>query len=726
MRKLIPVSIISSRLFHRPSSIVKRQFTIFALLFLPLAACGRYGVERERSRTQFFAEVLMRESGRWIGDDGFFRNNLLQSHSPEYAEWCAMALGRIANPQTLPLLYQALRSSNAGVRAASAFAIGEIEDRDRIREQYLSPDAEAGVQLLRLLEDPSLAVRMRAVEALGKIGSGVEAAEIVRRLERFSFREPPGERAYLGFALAALGRLKDPVAVPMLERFAGSDDPDLRWRALDALALLQSGSSAPLFIKNLRSANSEVQAHAACGMGMVADAREAALLSPLLFPRREKTGEAIPLPVRICAAQSLGIMKNPDAASAIEAAVSADPPDARHPDQRIFAFHAAGALGNIARRESESALLPLLKFPGPIADKAAIALAKILRGDAERFFGLAQKHRLNGQVSESAWAQSMAALGGLDAAEELSRMLDRAAVSSLADERQALPDILSALAEMDARPPQEIWDRWIRLRDCAILPAAIAAYQDQPGIKTPWTPIIQAHAACSSSSNVQARIEILSFLRPWVREKEVQQLLGTSLKDPERNVRSAAGTLLRGAGATDISEAPASRGGALTDASSIVLAVTRKNSTIAQVETTQGTLEIELFREEAPVTVQSFVMLAKRGIYDGMELARAFPFRIEGNLPRTGFIVGRMINGEINMRSFERGSIGMAAAGGNSDSGKLFITLAPQPRLDGIHTCFGRIVSGLQAADRIGPGDRILRIHIKETIAFHDYQNYEN
>jgi len=66
----------------------------------------------------------------------------------------------------------------------------------------------------------------------------------------------------------------------------------------------------------------------------------------------------------------------------------------------------------------------------------------------------------------------------------------------------------------------------------------------------------------------------------------------------------------------------------------------------------------------------------------------------------------------------------MALAGEDSDPGGFFIALAPRPQLDGRHTCFGHVISGIQVADKIGPGDRILRIRIKETINYHDYQRY--
>jgi len=93
-------------------------------------------------------------------------------------------------------------------------------------------------------------------------------------------------------------------------------------------------------------------------------------------------------------------------------------------------------------------------------------------------------------------------------------------------------------------------------------------------------------------------------------------------------------------------------------------------------------------------------------------------------LGNTGARAGRPLRSEVNMRPFERGSVGMALSGGDSRADSFFIALAPQPYLDGINTCFGRVISGLQVAERMALGDRIKQIRIKETISFHDYYRY--
>jgi peptidyl-prolyl cis-trans isomerase B (cyclophilin B) len=162
-----------------------------------------------------------------------------------------------------------------------------------------------------------------------------------------------------------------------------------------------------------------------------------------------------------------------------------------------------------------------------------------------------------------------------------------------------------------------------------------------------------------------------------------------------------------------------------SDAFYAALAVSRKNSTIAAVETNRGTLEIELFREDAPVTVATFVLLAKSGTYDNMELYQApQKHRVEATISRTRQGFAHNIYSEVNLRPFERGRVGMALANRLADPGRFFISLAPLPYLNGIATCFGQIVSGMQVAETITAGDRIKHISIRETISFLDYRRY--
>lgn len=702
-----------------------RVLILSLLLFLPIS-CGRHKLRPgEIERNQFFAEILRRENRRFIGEDGFFKTNLLVNPYPEVQKWCAMALGRIGNPQALPWLYQAARTGDAAVRATSAFAIGEIEDRELLDEKFLPPDPQATAELVRLLDDPSLTVQMRAAEALGKIGSASGAAEIIRRLERFSYGGSPAERAYLELSIAALMRLKDPAAIPVLEKLAEANDPEIQWHAVNALIELQDKGACPLFVHLLNSPNSELRAYAARGLGVCGDPSLASLLLPLLPPRQQQTGNN-PISVRFCALQALSNLKNPAVIPSIRAALEADPIDDAHPDQQNFAIHAAATLGSIGAVEGEAVLLPLLKCSGPVANDTVIALAKILKGNPERFWGLIDESRFTNPAAMRAWAQAMEELGGRNAADELHRMLVQSAEKPLAMEIETLPSILASLAKLDPPGFQETLLPFLGSHNAVLMRAAVAAYRPAPRIKEPWAPVVEAFEACPVGSNTEARIDILKHLTPWISERKVQDTLYHGLRDPERSVRLISAGLLRRAGVAGVSEDPGPSDSYITEATSYALAATRKNRTTAILETARGAIEIELFSEDAPVAASIFVSMARRGVYNGLEFTRAAPFFLieGGDYYGARGVSGRAIPCEINMRPFERGSVGMTLEDKDSGTGRFFITLAPQPQLDGMHTCFGRVISGMQTADKIIPGDRIKRILIKEDSTFFDYRRY--
>jgi peptidyl-prolyl cis-trans isomerase B (cyclophilin B) len=724
-RLLRPLS-ASSRLFNHQSAFANRKSTRLLILWLlPLVSCGRYQARDELVRNQSFVEILKREDRRWIGEDGFFDYNLLANPYPEVRQWSAIALGRIACPASLPLLYKALHTGDAAARAASAFAIGEIEDREAIKEEYLDPDPDAVVELVRLLDDRSITVRMRAIEALGRIGSHSEAAAIVRQLEIFHFGGMPAERAYLDASITALARLGDPAVETVLERFADTNDSEIQCRALDALIRIQAKKARPLFAKNLKNPNPEIRSYAARGLGITGDPDLATMLLPLLPPRSGEADTSTPLSVRFSALQSLGELKNPVAIPSIEAALFADPIDHEHPDQITFAIEAAAALGRIGSDAGLSVLLPLLKISGPVGSNAVIALAKILKEDPERFFDLVDPSQFTDPAALPAWTEAMVELGGPDAVEELERNLVKTLKQDGPAKTEVLPLILTALAKAGAPDLQDILAPFLRSRNAALLSAAIAAYRPTPGAKAPWNTIIQAFAASAASGNIQARLEILSHLKPWIHKESVQQLMRSALKDPERSVRLASAALLRKSGVTGIAENTGPSKRTVTDAFCRALAATRKNSTIARLETDRGTIEIELFREDAPFTVANFALMVTGGAYNGMEFELVAPLNlIEGRSPRSMRGGSRTIAGEVNMRPFDRGSVGMARAGVYSETNSFFISLAPLPYRDGIYTCFGRVVSGMQVADRIASGDHIRKISIKETISFQDYQRY--
>ncbi len=137
----------------------------------------------------------------------------------------------------------------------------------------------------------------------------------------------------------------------------------------------------------------------------------------------------------------------------------------------------------------------------------------------------------------------------------------------------------------------------------------------------------------------------------------------------------------------------------------------------ATIDTAKGSIILELFAADVPVTVNNFVFLARDGYYDGTTFHRVIPdFMAQAGDP-TG--TGRGGPGynfadEFTRHTHVTGALSMANAGPNTNGSQFFITYAPQPHLDGHHSVFGLLKYGMSVLEKIANGDVIERITIEE------------
>jgi peptidyl-prolyl cis-trans isomerase B (cyclophilin B) len=136
-----------------------------------------------------------------------------------------------------------------------------------------------------------------------------------------------------------------------------------------------------------------------------------------------------------------------------------------------------------------------------------------------------------------------------------------------------------------------------------------------------------------------------------------------------------------------------------------------------RMETDRGLIELELYPQHAPKTVNNFVFLTEEGFYDGVVFHRVIAnFVIQGGDPTgtgtggPGYKFEDEVKG--NPLKHETGVISMANAGPGTNGSQFFITHSPQPHLDGKHTVFGKVVSGQDVVDAIRQGDRMITVEI--------------
>ncbi|MFB5266021.1 peptidylprolyl isomerase [Paenibacillus enshidis] len=130
-----------------------------------------------------------------------------------------------------------------------------------------------------------------------------------------------------------------------------------------------------------------------------------------------------------------------------------------------------------------------------------------------------------------------------------------------------------------------------------------------------------------------------------------------------------------------------------------------------------GVVEIQFLPEEAPNTVANFEKLANSGFYNGLSFHRVIPgFVAQGGCPvgnGTGG-PGYTIDCETatNTTKHEKGVLSMAHAGRNTGGSQFFICYAPQPHLDGVHTVFGKVISGMEHIDAVKQGDKMKEVTV--------------
>ena len=141
----------------------------------------------------------------------------------------------------------------------------------------------------------------------------------------------------------------------------------------------------------------------------------------------------------------------------------------------------------------------------------------------------------------------------------------------------------------------------------------------------------------------------------------------------------------------------------------------------AKISTAKGNMTVEFYKKDAPKTVENFVTLSKKGYYDGLTFHRVIPdFVIQGGCPDgtgaggPGYSIDCELNGE--NQHHDKGVLSMAHAGRNTGGSQFFICHSRNntAHLDGNHTCFGKVIDGLDVIDSITAGDKINKIEIIE------------
>ena len=646
------------------------------------------------SRIEKMGRILALEDRRTAG--GGELEGLLRDEDRGVRRRAALAAGRIADAALVPVLLELMDDGEAEVRQMAAFALGLVGDR------------QAAPRLTVALADPVAVVRARSAEALGRIG-GVGAAEAIAQMavaatpagaDVLVIRgDDPGSPTdpwlALRLSLFALARLKDARAAESVLLRAGRPRYDW-WAATWTAMRIESPALKPVLAAAAASTDPVSRAFAARGLGAIKDTGSVELLSRLARDADQT--------VAVNALRALGVIGDARGVAAAAGAL-------RSPDTTVMgeALRALAALP--PDRSLRDRIVPLIGHSEAWVRAAALqALARMDREDLALV--------LSGLDPDPEWMVRAGLAAGLgQAGDERGVALLFAMLKD--EDTRVFPAVLEALVKARGPDAADTLARYLQHPDFAVRAAAAKGLADLKATGRSAA-LAAAYRAALPEADLDARLELVGALAVQKDAAARETLLEAARRDPARVVRERASAALRSLGAQPPAPGPEAVDRPVLDyRESMEPYAPRPDVALytprAILHTRHGTIEIHLNVVEAPLTVASFMDLARRGFYDGLTFHRVVPgFVIQGGDPRGDGNggPGYTLRCEIGQRPYGRGTVGMALSGKDTGGSQFFITHTPTPHLDGNYTVFGWVAQGMDVVDKIRPGAVIQRVEI--------------
>lgn len=681
--------------------------------------------------------------------------DLIKAPDQAISERAALAAGRIGDDAAIPALADLLaRNPTTNTGSMAAFAIGEVES------------VKGTAAILAALADgrTSAAVRARAVEAAGKKAAANPKDEnvkllgdaILAALRTETANGAARDREVVLMALTAALRARPAGADLEVARSLLDKDPRIRADAANTLTRLKAKNANEVLRKMFLSDPDEaVRVNAARALAAAEDQTSLDMMTKAAGADKSPN-------IRISAIRALASLKNADSAGALidhgRILLSAFKSSRfREPVEKSELLEIATALGRLVPNiENESAIRFLNEFR--MADafsspETEIALARVAPKaySSIRFpAGFAYKSR----KLAAAYAQGLSEIAASkdeslkqDARSKLVDyiygMKTEVKPRDRAEMIKAMPDLIAALAAFKPDNIDEILRGELANDDVFVRAAAAGAIADRPSTKEN----VAALSRSFSYSLVRDKHDndaILAVLDATAKlDKNAAMTIALmALHSPDYLVRKKGFEILsdkdlaqRSPGLPAMIEAARQRnkdkvlpyspafgtrlGQMLSSDADYRRAVSRKNGQAKAVLVTEkGSFTVEFTPEEAPLTVDNFIKLARNGYFNGLEVHRVVPnFVMQDGDPRGDGNGGPgwSIRCEVNMLPYDRGAVGMALSGKDTGGSQWFVTHLPQPHLDGGYTVFGHVSErDMKVVDNIVRGDRILSVRILE------------
>ena len=657
--------------------------------------------------------ILQLEDQRNLGNGEL--EALLQHPLTEVRGGAALALGRIGDKRATPALLKALAAARTPrLRLITVFALGELED------------TQAVPALLAVLQQNTgtVEVRARAVEALGKIASlapnattlGPEKMEQLGQALLAQLPAPtavltPGTKQLGWLTITALMRVKPPAAVEPLTRQLKARAAELRAAAANALARWGQAlnSTVPALIEALTDRDVDVRANSARALGQ---SKSPSAYEPLVKLLTDPSDR-----VQVNTVRALAALADRRAVTPLQA----------FGEQLLKQYQQAKTQGQ-ARPHQINLLLEIVPALGGFKDKSSVPFFQQLRaatgvgayaeietallnlGEEEFWQGLDALTLALGDASKA--ANLITILGGLSserAKTALLKLVEQAEQGKLNERIGGA--LLTALNRAKLPCPPSLARRQLSVRNPAVRAQAAGLLTELNDEN--FAALARALAQSTGNTMAQARLGILAALANYKTPAAIN-LLKIALNDGTPRVQRRAAELLGQLGVTDVQLPAETTATQYTAADYARLRRLQGQRVLVTVFTSKGLIKAELFAREAPMTVDSFIELARRDFFNGSPFHRVVPnFVVQGGGdPRNAGGPGYQLRCEINLRLHQRGSLSMAHAGKDTGSSQFTFQHSPQPHLDGGYTVFGQVLSGMKVVDQLTRDDVIERIQV--------------
>jgi len=684
-----------------PGALMRLIFLPCILLLLCAYAQGQTRVDADTRHAILHAQDQRDGTALAV----FFFNS-----DPEVRRMAVRAAGSVQDTNHLPLLYTLLGDSSATVREMVAFALGQMTTV--VTE---SQRGETGRRILALLEQPEpvSTVRLSLIEALGKIGNRESyEALIAYEADLASRRTVHGETDAAEVALT-LGRFGyrgiTSTSAPAYLIALMQDSP--LWQAayglmrLGADSLLRPGSAT--MMKTFASGDADARMFLATALGSSGERAHI----PLLLKSADADED---WRVRVNSIKALGSFRHTEARTAEHLLHMAS-------DQNDHVAMTALTVLPQALHESTApsrALFDDLKrlmnreeSGGFRRSGAALALAALFR---ETALDEIRTSYTIGKFPEADYVRALGFMQGDDSFEELVAtaqsghpQLQRLALDGLIGRVEGDPSQIRHRTQVAG-----LLSESVSSEDLAVMTTAADAMGDSTFADAAFVqPISRRLATLTAPDDVEPMVSMIETLGD-LRSREALQVLEQLLSSSDHTVAAAAAESMGRITGQDYRNRLSTHSEILHADYDWVFLDGLRGATVV-VETDRGRFSFEVFPEEAPFTCMSLARLIVSGFYDGLSFHRVVPnFVVQGGDPRgDGWGgPGYTIRSEFGTRSYERGTVGVASAGKDTEGCQFFVTQSKQPHLDGRYTIFGKVKEGMDVVDRLQAGDHILRM----------------